>query len=45
LSFLRRGNCLKADRNSHRKEGDEGNADHWYCRASKPVCREPLGAE
>ena len=29
----------------HRKEGDQGNADYWYSRAGKPVCREPLDAE
>jgi hypothetical protein len=29
----------------HRKEGDQGNADYWYGRAGKPVCREPLDAE
>jgi hypothetical protein len=29
----------------HRKEGDQGNAEYWYGRASKPVCREPLDAE
>ncbi|MFY9843340.1 MAG: hypothetical protein ACLPN2_04735 [Terriglobales bacterium] len=28
----------------HRKEGDQGNAAHWYGRAGKPVCREPLDA-
>jgi hypothetical protein len=29
----------------HRKEGDQGNAEYWYDRAGKPVCREPLDAE
>jgi hypothetical protein len=29
----------------HRKEGDQSNAAHWYSRAGKPVCREPLDAE
>ena len=29
----------------HRKEGDQGNAEYWYRRAGKPVCREPLDAE
>jgi hypothetical protein len=29
----------------HGKEGDQGNAAHWYSRAGKPVCREPLDAE
>ena len=29
----------------HRKEGDQGNAAYWYCRAGKPVCREPLDVE
>lgn len=29
----------------HRKEGDQSNAAHWYNRAGKPVCREPLDAE
>ena len=29
----------------HRKEGDLGNAGHWYGRTGKPVCREPLDAE
>ena len=29
----------------HRKEGDQDNAAYWYCRAAKPVCREPLDAE
>jgi hypothetical protein len=29
----------------HRKEGDQSNAEHWYRRAGKPVCREPLDAE
>lgn len=28
-----------------RKEGDQSNATHWYSRAGKPVCREPLDAE
>jgi hypothetical protein len=29
----------------HRKEGDQENADYWYRRAGRPVCREPLDAE
>jgi hypothetical protein len=29
----------------HRKQGDQGNAEYWYSRAGKPVCREPLDAE
>ena len=29
----------------HRKEGDQDNAAHWYNRAGKPVCREPLDTE
>jgi hypothetical protein len=29
----------------HRKEGDQGNAAHWYRRAGKRLCREPLDAE
>ncbi len=29
----------------HRKEVDQGNAEYWYRRAGKPVCREPLHAE
>jgi hypothetical protein len=29
----------------HRKEGDQGNADYWYGRAGKPVCRQSLDAE
>ena len=29
----------------HRKEGDQGNAEYWYGRAGKPVCREPLDQE
>ena len=28
----------------HRKEGDRSNADYWYNRAGKPVCREPFDA-
>jgi len=26
----------------HRKEGDQDNAEYWYDRAGKPVCRELL---
>ena len=29
----------------HRKEGDQSNAEYWYSRAGKPVCREPVDAE
>jgi hypothetical protein len=29
----------------HRKEGDQSNAEYWYSRAGKPVCRESLDAE
>jgi hypothetical protein len=29
----------------HRKTGDDGNADYWYGRASKPHSRLPLDAE
>ncbi len=29
----------------HRKEGDQGKAVCWYCRAGKPVFRQPLDAE
>lgn len=29
----------------HRKEGDQSNAEYWYGRAGKPVCRQPLDAE
>jgi hypothetical protein len=29
----------------HRKEGDHGNAAHWYRRAGRPGCREPLERE
>ena len=29
----------------HRKEGDQNNAEYWYSRAGKPVCRESLDAE
>jgi hypothetical protein len=29
----------------HRKEGDQSNAEYWYRRAGKPVCRESLDAE
>jgi hypothetical protein len=29
----------------HRKEGDEGNAAHWYRRAGQPVARGTLEAE
>ena len=29
----------------HRKEGDQSNAEYWYRRAGKPVCREPLDQE
>jgi len=29
----------------HRKEGDQSNADYWYGRAGKPVCRESLESE
>jgi len=29
----------------HRKEGDQTNAEYWYSRAGKPVCRGPLDAE
>jgi len=29
----------------HRKEGDQGNANYWYGRSGKPVCREPLDVE
>jgi hypothetical protein len=29
----------------HRKEGDQSNAEFWYGRAGKPVCREPLETE
>jgi hypothetical protein len=29
----------------HRKEHDQSDAVHWYGRAGRPVCREPLDAE
>ena len=29
----------------HRKERDQSNAEYWYGRAGKPVCREPLEIE
>jgi hypothetical protein len=29
----------------HRKEGDHSNAEYWYGRAGKPVCREQLDEE
>lgn len=29
----------------HRVEGDLGNADYWYSRAGKPVCRDELSKE
>lgn len=29
----------------HRKEGDAGNAAHWYRRAGKPVASGPLETE
>jgi hypothetical protein len=29
----------------HRKEGDQSNAEYWYGRAGKPICREPLATE
>lgn len=29
----------------HRKEGDQSNAEYWYGRAGKPVCREALDVE
>lgn len=29
----------------HRKEGDQNNAEYWYHRAGKPVCRDPLDRE
>jgi hypothetical protein len=29
----------------HRKEGDQSNAEYWYGRAGKPVCRESLDNE
>lgn len=29
----------------HRKEGDQGNAEYWYRRARKPVCRTSLQEE
>ena len=29
----------------HRKEGDEGNARHWYTRAGQPVCNATLEEE
>ncbi len=29
----------------HRKEGDQGNADYWYSRAGKAICRGSLEAE
>ena len=29
----------------HRKEGDQSNAEYWYRRAGKPVCRDSLDAE
>ncbi len=29
----------------HRKEGDRSNAEYWYSRAGKPLCRETLDAE
>jgi hypothetical protein len=27
------------------RKADQSNAAYWYCRAGKPVCREPLDAE
>jgi hypothetical protein len=29
----------------HRKEGDDGNAGHWYRQARQPHCMLPLDAE
>ena len=29
----------------HRVEGDESNAGHWYSRAGKPHCKDPLPTE
>jgi hypothetical protein len=29
----------------HRKEGDQSNAEYWYSRAGKSICREPLDSE
>jgi hypothetical protein len=29
----------------HRKEGDQENANYWYRRAGKPLCRESFDAE
>jgi hypothetical protein len=29
----------------HRKEGDSGNACHWYGRAGRPVSKDPLEDE
>lgn len=29
----------------HRVEGDEWNAEYWYNRAVRPVCRTSLAAE
>ncbi len=29
----------------HRREGDPANAAYWYCRAGRPVCRDPFDTE